>query len=552
MKNTNVIILLLLTLPFLGISQTFSDRVVNNNSWNGAFVKHVQKTQEGERAFISFNQPATIERKGIALSGAKSQKITASLLYVYDFVDGKVVNENYHLINHKSIPTGDKFTVEYKAGKEKIVIQPNEILGYKGLIQQYPELAELKYINRYNREFPSSQTESKLKTSWTNKIKGFESSRFELKSTEQLTEEKPKKGLIKKLVANSLNAQGSKFAKVESIDLDWDKTYNGGQDKKNHWINLAQASCYHTGNVLALNGRKKKDVKANEDREFESVVFNYKGEVVKRTEIVNESFWTKQKYDSYSFRNSENQFELQSLGVAFKPNTGKKVNKEGNKAQIKVINLDQDGEVVYDYIYDLKGKFRDIDTVLVYADNMTLVKGHCKGATFLTVSTPEKQTLVNLPDGFFVTKKFIRHKDMIYLISEQFIEEKGYQVLPIKNGEVLPKFEINYNWEKRDNQSFEILVNDEDRLLAVTKELVQAKKGVKKVVPTFYEITESGATALNNFEEDNKIMTNASMKYYDAVYRLNDSYYIMTQNYIPNSKKKGRFLIQNRLTEIAF
>ncbi len=562
------LIFLALLLPLFLIGQNYHERHLPILPNSNLDLIHVAEDGDNVKAFII--EKVMVESGRWAPTEEKNFPV--NVLHVVDMNTELSTNHVMHVLDQYAFPKSYSYTI--KRGRTNYG-KSSEVKNYEQLLEMYPELSDVKYIDDENRLMPQSFYRSDLKTGALNdKIKGFEMTKFSQDYASVSEKEKPqkkkKKGLMGKLggaieatnkLQSKLDGRVEKFGKVESVGHDWEDAYNGGQDKKNHWKCRASASCATTGKVIAFNVYKKKGEDLSQEKTQEIVVFDANGEVIKKHEFNNEVPWEFYNKASLSLENPDQNVGLKSMSLILKPITGKRY-KEGNKNQVRVVNITADGNIAYDHTYDLPHKAPAEFTMKITDDNKTIVQGRYNGEAgrFILESTPENQFQ---SDIIFEGKE--RISDYMNILSngnENYLilrEDKGLgkearlKIYPFNNGTIGDKIEITADTKGSTRTEFDILYFEDNEFMIQSKEVVPGINGFNKYPPVVmhhYKIADSMATKLNNHEKQPLYLIEYDMDNYDRFVKIGDKYYFISANFFPSKDNPDKLLIGRKLTSM--
>ncbi len=449
------------------------------------------------------------------------------------------------------------------------------IKNYEEITEQYPALKEIDVLDDHNGIFPESYYKSKLSYSaFKGKVLGFNSKKISKNASEKAAPKKKKgrkKGLLSKVaqVGTDLNKFNSKlngedlsntFEVVEEVNLDWEKIYNGGQDKKNYWAVIESAASPLTGNVLAINSYKSKDDNLTEFQQQEIVLIDNQGEVINRTERNLDIPWEKEIGANHYTKNENNLADINYSTQLFKQKVTKKINAEGNKNQLNLLGINADGSVLYDHIYDLPKEFRTLDTLITSDHQTTIAIGTMEKwfHKFVLVSSPSSQKMY----AFDVDKKMniVPHS---YNSTQQgeFIVFKNYKsttksynayyLHPLNDADFNNPIVIDNIDSDNKGSNFELIIDDADNTIAVTKELTKVKNYRGEVtLPTFYRIANGKAEQISNFENNPMYLERLMYEQKTKIYKHKGQYYFV--NKLLTQDEDGELSHPNVLTSMTF
>ena len=546
--------------PFLLSAQLMEDYLIPSTFLNKSKIITVAENEDGIRCFLMQDQDVT----------SKNQPYVISVVEVFDYKSAddyqNPVKVGTHYLKNYKLPV--KASFQSKAGV-KTMTRSSELVDLADLKELYPELSEVKYIDNENRDLPEQYYTSELQyNAWKGKITGWKMMRYERnKDGAAKPQARKGRGLLAKAVdlANNLEGRETFYVDVEKVAHDWEDDYNGGQDKKNFWFNFHSAGCPSTGKVVAVTGKKMKDVKVNHLMEGEVVLFDPQGEVIKRDATSSAIPWDIALKGAHYNLADDNNRKLEYITTVSKQAKDKELNPEVNHNQIKVKSISADGEVLYDYTYEipLSNKSR-LDTVMTNKDGRVVVYGVAnKGKNqFLLESTPtdQKMTIFSLKSASaFDIHDHFEHKGDTYLVftDEDFKTKipKYYSVYKISDGKEIEPTVMKLENDDRTGAGLEVLINDNEQLILVTKE---SAKGIMDFkfelgMPQFYKLEGDKFVEMSDFEKDTRCINASSVaSKMTSVKTAAGNYYFLSKNFVPDPKKKGKYLVQNRLTRLSF
>lgn len=497
------------------------------------------------------------------------ENLKITILEVLDFnAEGQSRTVGKHVLHNEAFH-GFKFTL--KRGRTTFGNQ-DDVMTYTALQEMYPELADVDYLDSANRKMPVAFYRSTLNTgAFKPKVKGFSSVKYS--SDESAIMEKPKKkkkkGLMNKLanaaesvnkLDNKLNKKKQTYQVVSEVELNWEDQYNGGQDKKNFWKGMAAMSSQATGNVLAVNAKKVNKDATHEQKNKEIVVFSPMGEVVARKEWVTEVPWIKIGAKERYKENDEKATDIDFLALAFKQNTAKKQNPDGNKKQISISAIGADGAFLYDHIYDLPEEFRSMDTMVTRKGQKTVFVGKMSnGQKFVTVSTPQGQKLhtVSQDSGIKgdVVNYFTTKSGEYVVYANKSLRTKAiekYFVCPVSASGVGEPMIIPVDLKDGTDSRIDVLIDEADRTIIQTKQMAKGINDFKYALtlPTLYELTDSGVTQITNLEDNMMTMNKAEVNSNTKVYKTNDASYFVAKIFRPCDN--GDKCVTNALMKLTY
>lgn len=559
----NILFLLFFVIPGALLSQTFKDLILPDALHmlqGSACILNIEATENGQRFYVVYDEEisSTTKVAGFSANSGGQTYHPTSVLAVIDFDNAGQASEHaLFVLQNPSIGGGKRsFT-----NKTRSHIGDQEIrVTYKDLIEKYPALSKVKRIDSYNKSMPEMYYKVELKSGlWNGKIKGFESSKFELaKEGESGGEKKKKKGLIAKMMENEVGSgSGYNFEETQIADLDFEDDYNGGQDKKNFWVNFALAECATSGKVVAFNGHKQKDNDISEYLNMEAVVFNADGQIENRQEVTYDIPWQK-----WSFLPNYVQDKLEYLAIVSRQDTRKKKIPNANKKQLKFTSINPEGEIVFDKVVELsEDALPQIDTMLTFKrNNIALFLGSYNSKQFVKAYDGGQYScsfdLADIEGMKRGDNKFVdyaHHNGLDYIAYRTGIgrEESGYLIVVIEKGEIKSSFAINdYEDNAGGISTLEFFINDDKSDFAIiTKEMVKTKHFKEAIlIPSIFQIKDGTIhKRFQSYYANPKLMHASSLDSKTKAFSYDNGYYFPVKTTIESGNKN---YIQNRITRI--
>lgn len=149
-------------------------------------------------------------------------------------------------------------------------------------------------------------------------------------------------------LGNKIEGRKSLYGVVQEVNHDWSDSYNGGQDKKNHWKNDAEIFCQASGKLIVVNAFHKKgdDMSPYVNREI--VLFTTEGEVINQNSMNETDPWNIIATEAH-FTLDSGSSTLENLLLVMRQPTGKKFSgTKDNVLRLQSVNVDS--EILYDRV----------------------------------------------------------------------------------------------------------------------------------------------------------------------------------------------------------
>jgi hypothetical protein len=571
MKN---LILVLLVLPSLVYGQTYKERNLDISPSSSMKVVHVTESGDDLRAFIveTVNVNPVVEQE--------EKYMPINLLRVVDLNAEETTNIETHVLDNQLFPK--KIAKELKRGKKKYGRTDN-VVNYQQVLEMYPELSNVEKLDDQNRLLPKEYYTSQLNVgAFNNKVNGFASRKLSMDYENQPTSEnkKKKKGLMGKLASagaaatklgNKIEGKKNIYGVVDEVSHDWSDSYNGGQDKKNHWKNDAQIYCQASGKLIAVNAYHKKgdDMSPYVNREI--VVFAPSGEVIKQNSINETEPWNIVASQAHYTHNAGSS-SLQNMLLVMRQPTGKKFS--GTKDNVlRLQSVSVDGEILYDRIVEVNGTIRGSNRadseiqVVMNKEGTAFINGVYRNGSdnYIIESSPSGDNVYNIGVDNKVRShslnRFIFTDDMNYVVyneggfksfDKEIDQTSAFNLHPISNGQLGDRIQLKVNEsEKSIKTVFDVVHNGKD-LVVQTKELTPGIYDFNKYPAAYfqqYSINNGVVTPLNNADTP-LYMSEHDMDDYGKFVESNGKYYFVSVNFVENEKKKGEYLIGRRITSL--
>ena len=550
---TRLFCTILILLPVFLSGQLFTDFETEASSVHHGELVHIEKTPEGKKVYSVYIEYA--EKKGAKSKVVAENRYPVEVIYIDTYLSDETVpesRERYLLENPQFPQNTDDFVVKLYG---KTIGTGDDVISKRDLVKRYPVFNEIPQFTRK----PRTVYDSKLKTNaWKKSILGFVSNKYTTDQSEIANSEvKSKKGgLLGSLIQTNVNSN-SDFEVVEKVNLNWKDTYNSNEAEGVEWKNMGKSNCPATGKVLALNGKKVKDVRSNEDMEWQVVSYDNKGDELKKVDIKTEVPWVVVK-DANRYSVSELGIrKLESYCVLSNQRVSKKVNPSGNKNELRILCLDNEGTVDYDSRIELPEQFIRMDTFFAGPNNEMIGLGLYKKNDFLLKSDQDGTKLIALNDdynGSFELIDYVSHKGIDYMITQSITGAK-FVIYPFEGDKQLETIILEVKNKSKKGPKLEVLINDDDHLIFLTKgrrDLNKTYNNRSEVIPYFYKIEGAQATVLNEFGKDEKFLSINSLDYDEVVYNYDGSYYMITRQFVPSVHKPSQMAEKNRITKLNF
>ena len=428
MKNLCFIFILL---PFFCIGQNLSFFPVTNDGSSGSDLVHIAKKGDGMRVFTK--EASTCGK--LTMNGPEETKFNQFYVMDYD-ADGNMTKKKKYIMYKYEFPSG---TYTFKKGR--ITYGTNEdVVTYDQLVEMYPTLETVDRIDRENRKYPHTFYEAELKKNFSSRIIGYESTQFVKKDNPQSKE--PKKGkVLGKLTGVSLtNLLGSPdiYDKIDAYEHDWKDSYKDAQ-KKSYWLSEFDASCQKTGNIITYQAYDDNDDDTNRFKQKEIVVFGSDGSIVKTLDAGDGKQWkTIAKAKNTEFNDGVG--TLKSISIGEVEAFHKKKNPSASKKNLRIQNINSNGEVAYNHTIELPFDFGALDTLILSDTGKTFISGSLKKGPYFVASCDKdncKTTLLGNEDNFYgKAKEMISTKQGDFAIYVK--SNYKFHVFPLSDGAVEP------------------------------------------------------------------------------------------------------------------
>ena len=410
-------------MPFVVLGQTYHERALEILPSTPLEIIHIEENGTDIKAFI-------VEKKMVEAGKWANQEeplYPINLFHVVDMNAEGTKNIESYVLDQFIFPKNQNIT--FRKGRVTYG-ESSTIRTYAELIEMYPQLSQVKRIDFENRVMPGAYYKGDLRTgSLNDKIKGFRVTQLTKAAANSTAASKPKakkkkKGLMGKVggAINTANSLGNKnagrtptYGVADEVDLNWENSYNGGQDKKNHWKCKMSALCPTTGNLLAFNVYQKKGEDLSQAQTQEVILFSPKGEIISKHDLNNDIPWElKDKVAHYSDTEDGGK-KLEHASLIFTQVTGKKY-KEGKDNMLRVLTINNSGEIVYDHTYELENRIGTIFNSTTSDGHKVIINNHYHKnlAYFIVESSPSGQAQATIT----TEKKEKRLEFEAYILSE--------------------------------------------------------------------------------------------------------------------------------------
>ncbi len=365
------IIFILIVFHF-SLSQQAQDIMVGsipaelNNSLNYSKLLYIGQHENNLRAISLHNVEVDSKKSFGGFSVNDLKYFNMSFVLVTDYNDDlSIINSQIHPLSNRNLDAGEYDLI---GTSREHISNSSDILTYNQLIDLYPVLANINYLDSDNQKLSEKRYYSELKYNFGTRITGFKSSEYRLNKIAVTNKTEPKKkGLFKKLgaaIKKKLNPT-FEYENTSQLELDWKDTYNGSPNKKDHWKNRYSTYCNVTGNVMAVNKHSLKSDKLNIDKEFEFVTFDKKGHVLSRN-IAKMEFPMKFIANSNHYVSMEKGFQLSytvTIGIDIPK---KKNNPNFDRERIYSFYKESDNDQLHEISISLPFRYNTIDTIITY------------------------------------------------------------------------------------------------------------------------------------------------------------------------------------------
>ena len=556
------LLLVLMLIPALVYGQSLTSYTFIEEGENASVIKVVDG-DEGMRLF------ATTDYE---FENSDGQPFNLCRLHVLDYNDKNQITNGETFI----LSSPDLANINYRSFKigKKELGSREDIRNYTELVEAYPELSDVDYLDEFNKKRPESFYKSTLDLGlFKSKVKGFKSQQFkkgEAAAVEAKENRKKKKGLRGKLgnLVQDVNKINSKAAGMDfqyvptgEVSHDWEDSYNGGQDKKNFWRNIIWMSSTETGNLVALNGLNLKDDDMHEYRNKEIVVLAPTGELITRSEIKTDEAWNAvQKVNQYK-TSANHATEMDFTAVVSKQQYHKKKNPGANKKQLNVMAVSGDGSIKYNHTYDFPLEYSDVDTVITNNNGETVVMGYMERFynKFVLVSSPSGQKVhylqLDKKDDTRTAIDFISSDQGHYAMyantnSRSKLVDK-YYIYKLDGEQMSDPMIIETKEAKKTASIYEILVNEGDDVYVLTRENVTGIQDFKweMAMPHIYKIEGNTLSEVTDITKDKMTMRSHDKTVKTKVYEADDAYYFLASEF--RTDEKGKLINGRSLVKLA-
>lgn len=508
-------------IPFSTKGETFSDLI------------YTEVLENGDRRFY-LKKKISVKGKGITDDGGQ---FATNVLQVISVDNKGEVSDETHLLYNPVFPTKGTFTI-----KDSYMTWGNneDVMTYKTLTEKYPGLLNVRVIDNSNFNIPDVQYKSSLKEPFFKpKINGFSCQSLQKTIYTTPADAKGVLGGITKLNAK-LDGKPNEFMnhlyryETEKVsDLNWEDNYNGKQDKKNFWKNDYSFGCSNSGKLIAFTSHKLKSDDANEYKEKEVVIFDKNGNTISKKKLITETPWTIVKGRSYHSADGAD-ISLESAVVVEKQYTSKKINKEGNKQQLKFTSTDIEGNI-NEMIVDLPFEAFRVDTLLHPSkDRIILIGGDRNYFNSYVVAINkgnanvyrlEKEKKGNKTDIHSV----LWSNEDLYI--SYWNKGSGYKATSIdlyhfKNDTQSGPLVIEPEENSMTRWSFNEFYSDDNQILVIKKEEVEDCLDMKFcTIPRIYKLEGLKLTPINDPQSDKEIFSSLEVLHDQKPYKMGDRLY---------------------------
>ena len=528
-----ILSLLFVIIPGLLISQALDPVPAETAGNTGNQIIYMESTDDGGMRFF-MKKKKSVSGKGITETG---EQMFTNMLEVFTMdSEGKVTDEPY-LFYNPVFPTKKKWRMDvsfhFKATQD-------DVLTYESATEKYPGLKNVRALDKNNWDIPEVQYETWIKKPFfKDKINGLMCSEMKKAPYNSVTQTKGLMGGLNKLNAK---LEGKPHAFTESLykydrktitDLDWEKKYNGKQDKKNFWKVLYHNHCNKTGNLIAYTSHKLKDDDTNEYKSKELMLFDKKGKELSKSVIKTDIPWQFVKGRSHSKMDGLNKV-LTSAVVVEKQYITKKVNNDGNKNQLKFTTIQADGSMS-DLVVDLPFEAYRVDTLMHMSNARTVLVGgdRNKYHSYVVDLNNGKANVYKFDHDTKSSKIYIHslmfNKDEVYINywrdGEKYTS-RGVDVYHLKDGNIDGPKTIKPVFDKMTRWSFAEFYSDADNLLVFVKEEVDEFQGYRFcTVPRIYKLSGMEFTPLNDPETDLRVFGSLEVLTHNKPFLYKDHLY---------------------------
>ena len=536
-------------LPVFLVAQTFTDYASPLNLTKNSKIIKVSESEDAIKVYF-ITEVNT------------DDNVDVNLLYAVRYENGDLDNPK---VFGKHILSNSHYTSDgsYKVSKGKMTYgTQDDVITYEGALELYDDLKDLTTIDYANRKLPDTYYKSSLNRGWRQEVVAFESTKYvRAKDGEAKPEARKDKGLLGKLVdlSNDLAGVQQYYVDVDKVSHDWKESYNGGQDKKNHWTIAHSAACQTTGNALAVNYKKLKDDKYHHNSNGEIVLFDNQGELVTRHEIKTDLPYAVKMTDDHHSESAQGSTQLDYLTLVSQQVVEKKYNSDGNDKQYAIMSVDKDANTMYSYTYDLPYEKRiNLDTLITMDGGKSVVYGFClrEKGHFLLEAAPSGQKMTTFTPvdlGARDFAKYVEHKGDTYILytnkdlSTKIVNQIA--VYKVKDGDTsMPQY-FEFSMKNRTAANVEVLVNGDD-LVLVTKERAEGLKDFKFEMgrPTFYKLSGDSFEKIGSFEDDSRALIADHVTEDMTSYSVGSNHYFLSKKFVEGPK--GKQVVKDYITKL--
>lgn len=541
------IICLIILLPQLIFSQDFDGWDIPKTG-NLDRIVYVSEVDDGHLAYL-------VSSLSISIAGVsdKGTKTDIDLMRIFKLDEKAELLDQFIL--HQSVFEG-KRNLEFKSYANNYG-DSDDIRTYDQLVAEYPDLAAVDKITSYCQKRPAQAYESVLTTAaFKPRITGFNSKQRALKNAEESTGEKKGLGkLAEKLEKSSFGGEAYRsnqknYVSTGSVGLDWKDTYNGSPDKKTYWANLSQASCPHSGKLIALNGHKIKKQDNSEYLINEIVVFDPDGQALVRKEQHNEVARKNLLGKGNYAQIEDNNRELVGLTVVNWHGTKAKDNPAIRK-EVKHMYITTSGDIQKDEIFSLPFDVRSIDEIVHNGNKTILVGTDTKSNQFILLSTPDGQKVIEVPDpdesNYFGFQKFLKREKGGVLMFHNNGDTRGRDLYIYElddAGNLAGPFNILTEKGAFDEVSdqFTVFHHGENESYFMYKKVEEGINNFKWAMTSFdlYKLGNGELKLINDFGRDQMVLNSKDLSDQKLSYDGPKGIYFINDYFRPDSKDKLR------------
>ena len=325
----------------------------------GELVK-MDKSDTGANCIFVFKMPVYIEKpasKKLTIS-AGAEPINGVIISEVQYDEKfRMLGFNSFIMENPGIDLAE-FEV-YDTYRKSIGITHEQLLTFDQLFKQFPEIGVEDVVDNIENYRTQKYYTSELTSNLVGKITGFVCTEHSIKTSNDDSEEKPKKGIMNKLsslnekLAGTTNHVSSlpSFNDTQLTNLDWKESYNGGDGKKDYWIVQHHDSDPKTGHSVAFNMHRGKQFDSRFDREI--AIYNKDGDILIQQAYKTDLPWQWGDFESYYSYEDGLATLLKTIAIDEQTGSSKKKFPNANRLERKLIIVDVQNPNVSEFVFEL-------------------------------------------------------------------------------------------------------------------------------------------------------------------------------------------------------